>query len=67
MSHSLIGADRGTHLKIVAVALIAAATVVGIGSTGRIAEGSTPSAGVEALIFRAGNSQVYASSGYSLR
>ena len=30
MTHTLIGADRGTHLKIVAVALAGAVTLVGI-------------------------------------
>ena len=31
MAHSLIGADRKTHLRIVAVALVAGAVFVGIG------------------------------------
>jgi hypothetical protein len=35
MTHTLIGADRGTHLKIVAVALAGAVTLVGI--TARVA------------------------------
>ena len=30
MSHSLIGADRRTHLKIVVVALVGAVTLVGV-------------------------------------
>ena len=34
MSHSLINADRRTHLKIVAVALACAVTVVAVGVTG---------------------------------
>jgi hypothetical protein len=40
MNHSLFSADRGTHLKMVAVALIAAIAVVAVGIT-------APSTGVE--------------------
>jgi hypothetical protein len=36
MTHSLIGADRNTHLKIVVVALVAAITVVSVGITARV-------------------------------
>lgn len=35
MSHSLIGADRNTHLKIVAVSLVAAIVVIVVGITAR--------------------------------
>ena len=38
MSHSLIGAGRTTHLKILCVALIGAIAVVAIGTTARVAE-----------------------------
>ena len=37
---SLLAADRLTHLKVVAVALIFATLVVGIGFTARVADGS---------------------------
>ena len=36
MNHSLLSADRNTHLKIVALALIAAIVVVLIGITARL-------------------------------
>jgi hypothetical protein len=35
MNHSLYGADRLTHLKIVVLALIAATVVAGVGIAGR--------------------------------
>ena len=38
MSHSLIGADRATHLKVLFVALTAAIAVVAVGITARIAD-----------------------------
>jgi hypothetical protein len=38
MSHTLIGADRQTHLRIVAVALAAATAVVATSVTSRIME-----------------------------
>jgi hypothetical protein len=38
MSHSLIGAGRTTHLKILCVALIGAIAVVAVGTTARVAE-----------------------------
>jgi hypothetical protein len=41
MNHSLIGADRNTHLKIVVVALIAAIMVVAVGITARVADTSS--------------------------
>jgi hypothetical protein len=39
MSHSLIGAGRATHLKIVAVGLAGAIAVVAIGITARVTDG----------------------------
>jgi len=36
MSHTLVGADRQTHLRIVAVALAAATAVVAVSVTTRI-------------------------------
>ena len=38
MSHSLIGADRTTHLKVLCVALVGAIAVVAVGVTARVAE-----------------------------
>jgi hypothetical protein len=38
MSHSLIGAGRTTHLKILCVALLGAIAVVAVGTTARVAE-----------------------------
>ena len=38
MSHSLIGADRTTHLKIVAVALVGAIAVILVGITARVTD-----------------------------
>jgi hypothetical protein len=38
MSHSLITADRGTHLKIVCLSLVAAIAVVTVGITARVTE-----------------------------
>ena len=38
MSHSLIGADRTTHLKVLCVALTAAIGVVVIGISARITD-----------------------------
>ena len=40
MTHSLIGADRSTHFKIVAVALVSAIVLVMVGITARVAETS---------------------------
>jgi hypothetical protein len=47
MNHSLVTADRTTHLKIVAVSLIAAIAVIMVGITARIAEPDTASARLE--------------------
>ena len=38
MSHSLIGADCTTHLKVLCVALAAAIAVVAVGITARVAD-----------------------------
>ena len=39
MNHSLVTADRTTHLKIVAVSLIAAIAVILVGVTARVTDG----------------------------
>jgi hypothetical protein len=41
MNHSLVTADRTTHLKIVAVSLIAAIAVILVGVTARITDSGT--------------------------
>jgi len=41
MTHSLIGADRATHFKIVVVALVSAIVLVTVGITSRIADPDT--------------------------
>jgi len=47
MNHSIITADRTTHLKIVAVSLIAAIAVILVGITARITDTGTASAKLE--------------------
>ena len=44
MTHSLIGADRTTHFKIVAVALVSAIVLVMVGVTARVADSDTTTA-----------------------
>jgi hypothetical protein len=41
MSHSLIEANRTTHLKIVCVALVGAIAVVAVGITARVTDNAT--------------------------
>jgi hypothetical protein len=48
MNHSLVTADRTTHLKIVAVSLIAAIAVILVGITARITDPDTTTARLEA-------------------
>ena len=48
MTHSLIGADRSTHFKIVAVALVSVVVVVLVGITARVAETDTATARIQA-------------------
>ena len=40
MNHSLVTADRTTHLKIVAVSLVAAIAVILVGISARVADSS---------------------------
>ena len=47
MNHSLVTADRTTHMKIVAVSLIAAIAVILVGVTARISDTGNTSAKVE--------------------
>jgi len=47
MTHSLIGADRTTHFKIVAVALVSAIVLVMVGITARVADSETTTARIQ--------------------
>jgi hypothetical protein len=47
MNHSLVTADRTTHMKIVAVSLIAAIAVILVGITARITDADTTTARLE--------------------
>ena len=48
MNHSLVTADRTTHLKIVAVSLVAAIAVIMVGVTARVTDTSGATAKYEA-------------------
>ena len=50
---SMFTADRITHLKVVAVALVCATLVAGLGVAARVAEGS-PDGRLEATVIKAG-------------
>ena len=47
MNHLLVTADRTTHLKIVAVSLVAAIAVILVGVTARVTDTGTASAKLE--------------------
>jgi hypothetical protein len=47
MNHSLYGADRGTHLKIVVISLLCAIVVVAVGTFARV---SSVDLGTAALV-----------------
>ena len=63
MNHSLVTADRTTHLKIVAVSLVAAIAVILVGITARISDTATATAKVEAHgpVLKAGKNSVVTS------
>jgi len=70
MNHSLVTADRTTHLKIVVVSLVAAIAVILVGITARISDTGTASAKLEAHgpVLKAGkNSVVTARDGSSVQ
>jgi hypothetical protein len=48
MNHSLVTADRATHLKIVAVSLVAAIAVILVGVTARISDTGATSTNMQA-------------------
>ena len=63
MNHSLVTADRTTHLKIVAVSLVAAIAVILVGITARIADTGTATAKLESHgpVLKAGKNSVVTS------
>jgi hypothetical protein len=72
MNHSLVTADRTTHLKIVAVSLVAAIAVILVGITARISDTGTASANgkleAHGPVLKAGkNSVVTARDGSSIQ
>lgn len=55
MNHSLVTADRTTHLKIVAVSLVAAIAVILVGVSARISDtGATASVEAKGPVLKAG-------------
>ena len=48
MNHSLVTADRTTHLKIVAVSLVAAIAVIVVGITARVTDDSSAATNLQA-------------------
>ena len=65
MSHSLIGADRTTHLKIVAVALAGAITVILVGITARVTDIGVARA--QNVVVTAGKPAAYTARGITVR
>ena len=61
MSHSLLSADRATHLKIVSVALIGAFIVVGVGIRARITDTPTTTARIDGPVLKASKPTTYTS------
>jgi hypothetical protein len=61
MNHSLLSADRGTHLKIVVVALVAALTVVIAGVSAHVSEpgNMTTASKANGPVLKAGAPTVY--------
>ncbi len=60
MNHSLLSADRNTHLKIVSLALTAAIAVVVIGITARITDGTSSASRIESgAVLKAGKPTTY--------
>jgi len=65
MTHSLIGADRTTHLKIVAVALAGAIAVILVGITARVTD--IQSASAQSVVVTAGKPAAYTARGTMVR
>jgi hypothetical protein len=56
LNHSLLSADRTTHLKIVSVALLGAILLVAIGITARLESSQTAT---NAAVVKAGTPAIY--------
>jgi hypothetical protein len=66
MAHSLIGADRTTHLRIVAVAVVAVAVFVGIGVAAHVSDFETAAAMMQGQpVVKAGKPAIY-TTGYDV-
>jgi hypothetical protein len=66
MAHSLIGADRLTHLRIVAVALVAGAIFVGVGVAAHMSDFETMAAMMQNQpVVKAGKPAIF-TSGYDV-
>jgi hypothetical protein len=61
MNHSLLSADRGTHVKIVVVALIGALVVVVAGISAHVSNAGNMTAAIKASgpVVKAGTPAVY--------
>jgi hypothetical protein len=64
---SIATADRMTHLKIVAVSLICATVVAGVGIAARLTDGTTMGSRIEANVIRAGAPVMAATNGVTIR
>jgi len=55
-NHSLVTADRSTHIKIAAVAIVAALVLVAVGFRAKIGDAATVTAGIETtrMVVKAG-------------
>jgi hypothetical protein len=62
MNHSLHSADRGTHLKVVAVALVAAIAVVAVGISARVSDSTSTTARIQVPVLKAGQPATFTSS-----
>jgi hypothetical protein len=60
MSPSLLNAGRTTHLKIVAVALVAGIAVVTVGINARTTDLATVRVGTDGVVVKAGQPATYA-------
>ena len=67
MAHSLIGADRTTHLKVLAVALVAGVLFVAVGVAAHLSDFETAGAMTQAQpVLKAGKSTIF-TSGYDVK
>jgi hypothetical protein len=64
---SIFTADRMTHLKIVAMSLICATVVAGVGGAARATDGMTGGSRLEANVIRAGTPAMAASADIMVR